>query len=238
MSSKSKVAPIKQQSMPRLELLGACLIAKLVNNIRDILQDELPGKIVQTFYWVDSMSALCWIKNVKPWTQYIRHRVSEILKTSDRDQWFYCPGPQNPADLPSRGKFSNLAANRLWWEGPEFLKGNPENWPKSPSGSKLESESAMKEKLKNDPKITHSMLVSDISSQPRIDKILDLSRFSTKGKLLRTIAWVMRFVSNLKSAREKSQLNKEEQVSVSEANNAENCLIRSIQSEAFSSEIA
>ena len=237
-SSKSKVAPIKQQSIPRLELLGACLMAKLVNNIRDILQDELPGKIVQTFYWVDSMSALCWIKNVKPWTQYIRHRVSEILKTSDRDQWFYCPGPQNPADLPSRGKFSNLAANRLWWEGPEFLKGNPENWPKSPSGSELESESAMKEKLKNDPKITHSMLVSDISSQPRIDKILDLSRFSTKGKLLRTIAWVMRFVSNLKSAREKSQLNKEEQVSVSEANNAENCLIRSIQSEAFSSEIA
>ena len=85
-SSKSKVAPIKQESIPRLELLGACLMAKLVNNIRDILQDELPGKIVQTFYWVDSMSALCWIKNVKPWTQYIRHRVSEILKTSDRDQ--------------------------------------------------------------------------------------------------------------------------------------------------------
>ena len=48
----------------------------------------------------------------------------------------------------------------------------------------------------------------------------------------------MRFVSNLKSAKEKGQLNKEEQVSVSEVNNAENCLIGSIQSEAFSSEIA
>ena len=48
----------------------------------------------------------------------------------------------------------------------------------------------------------------------------------------------MRFVTNLKSAKEKGQLNKEIQVSVSEVNNAENCLIRSIQSEAFSSEIA
>ena len=82
------------------------------------------------------------------------------------------------------------------------------------------------------------MLVSDTSTQPHIDNLLELSRFSTKGKLLCTIAWVMSFLSNLKSAEEKGQLNKEVHVSVSQVNNAENCLIRSIQSEAFSSEIA
>ena len=69
-------------------------------------------------------------KSDKPWKQLARHRVSDILKFLDRKNWFYCPGPENPADLPSRGKFNpSLSENCFWGEGPKFLQSDPENWP-------------------------------------------------------------------------------------------------------------
>ena len=105
MTSKAKVSPIKNQSIPRLDLLGATLMSKLVHTVLSVLQKEVQDSI-DTYYCVDSMATLCWIKNDKPWKHFVRHRVSKIVKLSSRDNWYHCPGPQNPADLPSRGKFT------------------------------------------------------------------------------------------------------------------------------------
>ncbi len=79
------------------------------------------------------VATLCWIKNNKVWNPCVAKRVHEILKTSERDQWLYCPGPQNPADLPSRGKYKQCSPpNIFWWEGAQFLKANKEDWPAFP----------------------------------------------------------------------------------------------------------
>ena len=236
-ASKSKVCPIQRQSIQRLELLDACLLAKLVHSVREILKDELGDMIVKTYYWVDSYSALFWIRNVKLWTPYVRHRVSQILQTSDRDEWHHCPGQINPADLPSRGKYQNLAASSLWWEGPAFLKLEAREWPKLSCGSEFEVDVAMKEQLKTQCKVTHTIFTAENRSQPRVDKIVDLDRFSNKGKLLRTVAWVLRFTSNLKAAIKKDDINREEMVTVSEIDQAELVLVQSIQAESFSKEI-
>ena len=79
-ASKSKVVPIKQQSIPRLELLGACLMVRLVENVTNAIQESLKEHVIHSYYWVDSMAVLCWVKNVKPWTQYVRNRINIILQ--------------------------------------------------------------------------------------------------------------------------------------------------------------
>ena len=74
--SKTKVTPTKQQSIPRLELLGATILVRLVNSVKHALPST---KEIETVYWTDLLTTLFWIKNNKVWKQYVRHRVEEIL---------------------------------------------------------------------------------------------------------------------------------------------------------------
>ena len=73
---KTRVTPIKKQSVPKLELLGASLLARLLNNIKGTLK-PIMGEI-KSYCWADSYTTLCWIKNNQCWKQYFQGRVNEI----------------------------------------------------------------------------------------------------------------------------------------------------------------
>ena len=127
-SSKTRVAPMKGETIPRLELLGAVLQARLVNTVLTAFDGTF--KVDATFFWSDSQIALWWIWGVnKEFKQFIENRVVEIRRLTKPTQGNHCPTESNPADICSRGSMtSKLIANQSWWSGPEFLKKGKEWW--------------------------------------------------------------------------------------------------------------
>jgi len=97
---------------------------------------------------------------------------------------------------------------------------------------------ALEEKLKNEPTVMHAMLSREKEVPIQVNKIIDVNRFSRKGKLLRSIAWALRFVDNLKCKVNSKDNNTSKLVRTDELERAENLMIRSIQHKAFRKEIS
>ena len=126
LTSKTRVALGKSHT--RLELMSGRILAQLLSSVRLALGNEV--EILETYFWLDSKTALCWIYNKGEWKQFVRHRVNEILSLSRKKGWSCCPGDDNPTDIGSRGMLpSKLKSNMLWWKGPGWLAGPKCGWP-------------------------------------------------------------------------------------------------------------
>jgi len=62
LSSKTRVAPINGETIPRLELLGALVLARLVNTVLTAFDGTL--EVDAVFFWSDSQIVLWWIWGV------------------------------------------------------------------------------------------------------------------------------------------------------------------------------
>lgn len=112
---RTRAAPI-----PRLELLGALNLARLMSSTRKCFADVKKFDFLSSICWTDSMTVLHWIRQNKVWPLFIRNRVNEIRTLLLSDFWRFCPGPSNPADICSRGvKSRTLQKCSLWWNEPK-----------------------------------------------------------------------------------------------------------------------
>ena len=143
LTSKTRVAPLKMLSIPGLELMAALILVKLMFNVEGAL--SLEQSVKRSKLWLDSQTALFWIMNRGKWKEFVKHRVNEILKLSDKRDWRYCPSRENPADIGSRGmSVSELKEIVLWWQGPAWLTESEESWPSE--GSVLPTTESRKKK--------------------------------------------------------------------------------------------
>ncbi|UYV78535.1 hypothetical protein LAZ67_16001928 [Cordylochernes scorpioides] len=109
--ARTRVAPLKKLTIPRLELLACLIGARLAANvIQDLEFEEIPR-----FYWTDSTNALCWIQREDNWAAFVMNRVKEIHNLSSPESWRHIPGRLNPADIPSRGCSAESLKETRWW---------------------------------------------------------------------------------------------------------------------------
>ena len=99
-ASKTRVAPLKSQTIPKLKLLSALLLARLVTSVAASL--ELKLTLNPPTGYTDSKVALFWILGVsRVWKRFIQCRVTEVRKLLPCSLWHHCPGVDNRADLLS-----------------------------------------------------------------------------------------------------------------------------------------
>ncbi|XP_053733153.1 uncharacterized protein LOC128765925 isoform X1 [Synchiropus splendidus] len=116
--AKSRVAPIKVVTVPRLELTAAVVSV----SISHILKEELDLEGAEEYFWTDSKVVLGYINNeARRFHTFVSNRVQKIRLMTSPQQWRYISSEENPADLASRGSTADQLVTSGWFSGPQFL---------------------------------------------------------------------------------------------------------------------
>ena len=162
----------------------------------------------------------------------------KIRKLTSVECWQHCQGDVNPADLPTRGISGiDLIKNKLWWEGPAFLKQEaPLRRTSDISSNEIdcETDEVVKRELeKTNQEVTHSLL-----NKVNIDlNFINFDRFSSKSKLIHTTAFVLRFVHNLKCLVRKKEIPSTNELGAQELLEGERVVLKSLQAKYFQQEL-
>ncbi|XP_075248397.1 uncharacterized protein LOC142341355 [Convolutriloba macropyga] len=215
--SKTKVAPIKQLSIPKLELEAATLGAELAG----FCESEMTITISSKHFWTDSTATLGWIKSKQRQKMYIANRLTKIHENSNQENWRHIPGKMNPADHGTQG-LTPSDIPKMWLQPPDFLSKPQDSWNFA-EGS--------------DPHICATQ-----ATQLQTP-VIEVDKFSTWSRLLNSTRMVLQAIRRFRAKVRTRRQNESPETSntnifASDENKARNYLIKMSQNELFSGTIS
>lgn len=175
--------------MPRLELCGALLVARLL----DMTARGLGLNGIPIFAWTDAAVVLAWIRShPSRWKVFVANRVAEVQSLIPPQNWRYVPSADNPADAATRGiSPSELASMDMWWIGPTWLRDTHYTWSEPGSADGNAEEEEQRTVATNVARTTNEHPV--------------LLRFSSLSRLLRVTVYCFRFLHNARNPRNRKE---------------------------------
>ncbi|UYV74943.1 hypothetical protein LAZ67_12001873 [Cordylochernes scorpioides] len=214
--ARSRVAPMKNTTIPRLELVACEIGSRLAVHIKSMMEfEDIPITL-----WTDSTTALAWIKRDMNWSVFVAGRVKKIRQNSSVIDWRHVPGKENPADIPSRGASISQLITTRWWEGPVWLKKEEQFWTQSVEKESIEEVNSELRKAV----VTHCNIEKG-------DMLAKITQFSNYHKILRMVAHWRRFLDWLQ--RKRSNKITKGPITMEEMTLAEERVIRLVQQCSF-----
>ena len=179
--AKSKVAPTKPTTVPRLELAAAVLAVRASL----VLDYELKYPSASHYFWTDSKVVLGYIANQsRRFHLFVSNRVGFIHTHTNINQWGYVPTGKNPADIASRADTGDRVLSPEWFNGPEFLRVEPVQACDTPVAFELSDD---------DKEVRKATSFASSVTLPASDILDRLDRIASYPRLIRVVALVFKF---------------------------------------------
>ena len=177
--AKSRLAPLRRSTTPRLELQGAVVAARM----KECILDNIGISVHNVFLWTDSEVTLKCIKNEeRHFSSYVMNRVHEIREKTDIKDWYFIQGIKNMADKCTRS--CNVQACKEWFTGPQFLLNET-----------LKFESTFDGDTKMVEEFEEVASINIIQKHDEMSGIIQWHKYSDWSKLLRHYAWIIKLKS-------------------------------------------